>query len=133
MIFVQKKYLLCFVKLSSFYPSFTEIKSQIYAKKTRFISIEFLECFRKNMILMSMTQISPLFLKFKLLLVFFSLLVTHSALIFELKNTSKSCIYIHICALVPPSSNGVFLSVFAKILKLPFALLLSFLVILDPV
>ena len=31
--FCQKKHLLCFVKLSSFYPSFTEIKSQIDAKK----------------------------------------------------------------------------------------------------
>ena len=133
MIFVKKN--ICFVLLNSqaFTLHLQKLRARFMQKKTRFISIEFLECFRKNMILMSMTQISPLFLKFKLLLVFFSLLVTHSALIFELKNTSKSCIYIHICALVPPSSNGIFLSVFAKILKLPFALLLSFLVILDPV
>lgn len=33
MIFVKKKHLLYFVKLSSFYSSFTEIKSQIDAKK----------------------------------------------------------------------------------------------------
>ena len=33
MIFVKKKHFLCFVKLSSFYHSFTEIKRQIDAKK----------------------------------------------------------------------------------------------------
>ena len=29
----KKKHFLCFVKLSRFYPSFTEVKSQIDAKK----------------------------------------------------------------------------------------------------